>query len=182
MKDLNSCICKCGSISCRNIHVRSFKNEIPKNNDHFIYSKLHHKSLQVANSKSIIIDKCCENNLHFHCSKCHDKFSIIQSQASKSRFLFGFSSDCLTHLDSFVSDKIVVIPDFPIVLRSFVFLSNQQSKENNNFIKNTNQYNHSLENSVDDEDDIEYDEEIMFGKDHTNLIVGKYNEVSIFSF
>ena len=181
-RELNSCICKCGNISCRNIHVHSFKNQIPRNNDNFIYSILHHKSLCVRNSKSIAIDKCCGNYLHFHCSKCHAEFSIIQSPKSKSKFILGFGSDRLTHLNPIDCKETIVIPDFPFALRSYVFLSNQDQIQNNNLKYNLH-LNNSTKNYENDEDNeilsVEYDEEIMFGKDQTDLIIGKYNEVFI---
>lgn len=180
-REPNSCVCKCGSISCRKIHVHSFPNQIPQNNDQFLYSKLHHKSFCVYNSNSIVIDKCCGNYLLFHCSKCHEKFSIIQSLTSKPRYILGFNSDCLTYIDHFEYSKIVIIPDFPIALRSFVFLSKQQT---NNV--NSHQINKSIQNySIDTNSELlsaEFDEDIMFGKDQPNLIIGKYNEVSISSF
>ena len=184
-KVLNSCICKCGNISCRNIRVHSFKNEIPKNNNHFVYSILHHKSLCVSNSKSIVIDKCCGNYLHFHCSKCHEDFSIIQTPKSKSKFILGFGKDRLTHLNPVDCKENVVIPDFPFALRSYVFLSYQNPIEDRNLINSSIILNYSCkiyENGEDEIFPVEYDEEIMFGKDQADFVIGKYNNASIYSF
>lgn len=184
-RELNSCICKCGNISCRKINVHAFSNQISKDDNQFIYSVLHHNSLGVLNSKSIVIDKCCENVLHFHCFKCHDEFSIVKSQSSKYRFIFGFDSDCLTHLEPIKLKEKVKIPDFPISLKSFVYL-NEQKKKENDINKSSHLLNYSFINFENDEDDrifsFDSDENIMFGKDQTNFVIGKYNESSISSF
>ncbi|KAK8836927.1 hypothetical protein M9Y10_036957 [Tritrichomonas musculus] len=187
-RQLNSCICKCGSVSCRNIHIHSFKDQIPEDNDQFVYSVLHHKSLRVLNSKSVVVDRCCDNCLHFHCSKCHEQFTILKSQSSKYRFIFGFSSDRLAHLEPTNCNEVVTIPDFPIALKSFVYLAEQKINDNNinDINKSCHLKNNSFKNYENDEDDeilsFDSDEDIMFGRDQTEMIIGKYNEASISSF
>ena len=187
-RELNSCICKCGSVSCRNIHIHQFRNQIQNDNDQFSYSVLHHKSLRVLNSKSVVVDRCCGNCLLFHCSKCQEQFTIIKSQSPKYKFIFGFNQDCLVHLEPTDCNEMVIIPDFPIALKSFVSLSEQKAIEsNNNINKSSHLLNTSFKsNNENDEDDeilsFDSDEDIMFGKDQTDFVIGKYNEASISSF
>lgn len=185
-EELNACVCSCGSISCRNVHIHQFRNQINKSNDQFVYSILHHKSLRVLNSKSIVVDRCCGNSLHFHCSKCQEQFTILKSQSTKYRFIFGFRSDLLAHLEASECNKIVIIPDFPIALKSFVSLSEQKAIDKNDINKSSHLINNSFKIHENDEDDeilsFDSDEDIMFGKDQTDFIIGKYNEASISSF
>lgn len=183
--NLNSCICKCGGISCRNIHIRHLSNS--NGNDHFIYSALHHESLRVKNTKSITVDKCCGNCLHFHCSKCQEQFTISKCKNSKSRFIFGFSSDCLTHLEPTKFNEIVIIPEFPIALRSFVSLSENNDNESTSNVKiPTDSNDFSFDNHENSQNDeilsYDSDEEVMFGTTQTDFIIGKYIEPSISSF
>ena len=92
----------------------------------------------------------------------------------------------MTHINTFECRDTVVIPDFPIALRSFVFLINQNSTKSNDLDINSHELNHPIHNPVIDGDNeflsLEFDEDIMFGRDQPNFIIGKYNEVSICSF
>ncbi|KAK8887405.1 hypothetical protein M9Y10_038445 [Tritrichomonas musculus] len=185
-KEFNSCACKCGNISCRKIRIHSF-NHLVTENDQFVFSTLHHKSFQVLDTKTIIVDKCCGNCLNFHCSKCLEQFSIIKLQKFKQKFILGFNSDCLTYFKPKNLNKIVVIPEFPIALRSFVYLADQNKAENTKCNENSlicsNFSSKSFENDIDDE--IFYfdsDEDVMFGTCQTDVIIGKYNESSIHPF
>lgn len=184
-KELNTCICKCGSVSCKNTHIHSFSKQIPKNNDQFVYSVLHHKSLGVLDSKSIVIDRCCGNCLLFHCSICEEKFSIIKSQNSRYKFIFGFNPDCLTHIKPVYCNEKAFIPDFPLTLKSFVYLIKQKTNEKV-CNKNSHLLNNTFRNFKNDGDDeilsFDSDENMMFGKEQTDLIIGMYNESLISSF
>lgn len=194
-KKLNSIICKCGSISCSKIRIVSFLTRLPNNSrcdyDQFYYSILHHKSLYLNNTKSIIVDKCCNNCIFFHCSECCEHFSIQKVHNLKNKFLIGFNSNCLTHFERPKSIKKVIVPEFPIVLNSFVSLLEQKKKENcienSKILSNTKSLNDFVfdenenENSNEIENDSEIlsfdsDEDLMFGNQQYDLIIGKYNE------
>lgn len=190
-KQLNSCICKCGCISCRNLHIRSFNHKIQNTNfdDQFVYSILHHRSLYVFNSKSIIVDKCCGNCLFFHCSGCNEQFSIIKLQSFKKKFIFGFNPNCLAHVEITKCNNVVIIPEFPIILKSFVSLLEQKIIERSKNDENSHLLsNHSLnefefdENEDDEICTFDSDEDVMFGNCQNNFIIGKYNEHYISSF
>lgn len=193
-KNTNSCICKCGCVSCSKIQVISSKKKSQNNNiifdDNLVYSILHHKSLHVYNSKSIVIDKCCGNCLSFHCSECNEQFSIIKLQNPIGRFAIGFDINCLTQFNHIKCKKIVIIPEFPIVLKSFVSLLEHKkiertSNNENSLICSNCTLNEDLDDDIKENDEIclfDSDEDLMFGNQQNNVIIGKYKEHYFSSF
>ncbi|OHT12896.1 hypothetical protein TRFO_17040 [Tritrichomonas foetus] len=194
--------CPCGSVSCRNIRVRSieFPNQITHSSSckNHVYSSLHHNSLKVVNQHSIVVDKCCGNCLCFHCSHCHEQFSILILK--KSMFVIGFSPSLLTEMGPSPKTSIVKISEFPICLKSYVSYS--ETNENVKCSINSKINNVEVDDmplldmyrkahfSEDDEnclseseigDEIcsyDSDIDIMFGNKQ-NLVIGKYNEWSM---
>ena len=192
MSSSNSCSCKCGSIICRNIHLHQFNSEKFKTPefDGFVFSKLHHRSLRVKNSKTIIVDKCCENCLFFHCSQCEEQFSITISKGTKSRFIIGFAPENLTNIDPINHHILVSIPDFPTVLKSYVSLIEEPRIKNNNQIKgkllSSIDYDvlfTSSSSSDQSQDELtsfdDFEEDIMFGSSKNQVIIGKYQDWSL---